>query len=305
LDIFLPIAQMDVNILLLVGMGGGVGLLSGLFGVGGGFLLTPLLMFIGIPPTIAAASGAAAIVAGATAGTLEHSRAHTVDYKMAVMLFLGGAVGSYGGVDILVWLRSLGPANVVIRVLYATLLAAMGIPILVESVQTWRRGAYMSERRFQPIKKLTWVDSVPFKMQFPRSEVLVSFLIPLAIGLVGGLLAALMGVGGGFILVPLMLYVLRMRMHCVAGTSLFQLMLTCMLVTLLQAVENHTVDSLLAFLLALGSTGGAIAGTRFGRRLRADQLKILLAVLIICVDIQVCLELVQRPSVLLSHIVGN
>jgi uncharacterized membrane protein YfcA len=279
--------------------------MSGLFGVGGGFLLTPLMMFIGIPPTVASASGAAAIVAGATAGTLEHSRAHTVDYKMALMLFLGGAAGSYVGVNVLAWLRRLGPVNIVIRLLYVILLGAMGIPILIDSVQAWRRGAYMSERRFQPIKKLTWVDSLPFKMQFPRSEVSVSFLIPLTIGMVGGVLAALMGVGGGFILVPLMLYVLRMRMHSVAGTSLFQLMLTCMLVSLLQAVRNQTVDPEIAFLVAIGSSCGAMIGARFGRRLRAEQLKILLAVLIICVDIQVGLELVQQPSVLLSHIAGD
>ncbi len=305
MHVFLPIAQASAAIPVLVAIGGLVGLVSGLFGVGGGFLLTPLLMFIGISPMVAAASDSAQIVASSTAGTLAHSRAGTVDYKMGLILFVGGAVGSAVGVRLLEWLNQFGPANSVIRVLYVVLLGTVGAFMLFESVRTLRRGAYMSERRFQPIKRRSWVDRLPFRVAFPKSGIEVSLLMPLAMGLFGGLLAALMGVGGGFIMVPLMLYVLGMRMHVVAGTSLFQILFTCMLVTVLQAAENFTVDFILAFLLAIGSTAGAIVGARLGRRLRADQLKILLAVLVLLVAIKVSLDIVLPPDVLLSHLAGH
>jgi uncharacterized membrane protein YfcA len=177
--------------------------------------------------------------------------------------------------------------------------------MLVESVRTLRRGAYMAERRFRPIQRRSWVDRLPGRMSFPKSGIDVSFLMPMGMGVFGGLLAALMGVGGGFIMVPLMLYVLGMRMHVVAGTSLFQILFTCMLVTVLQAAENFTVDPLLAFVLAIGSTVGAIVGTRLGRKLRADQLKILLAVIVLGVALKVSWDLVQPPDVLLSHLAGH
>jgi uncharacterized membrane protein YfcA len=302
---FLPIAQMSASIPLMVAVGGLVGLLSGLFGVGGGFLLTPLLMFLGISPIVAAASGSAAIVAAATTGTLEHSRAGTVDYKMGFTLFAGGSIGSILGVELLHWLNRLGPANSVIRVLYVVMLGAIGGFMLAESIRTWRRGIYMSERRFQPMPTRTWVDSLPVHMRFPRSEIEVSFLLPVALGILSGILAALMGVGGGFIMVPLMLYVLRMRMHVVAGTGLLQNLCTCLLVTVLQSNQNHTVDFVLAFLLAIGSTAGAVVGTRWGRRLRSDQLKILLALIVLGVAAKVTVDLFQVPQVLLSYVAGE
>jgi uncharacterized membrane protein YfcA len=304
-DVFLPIAHTSSSIGLLVGVGAMVGLLSGLFGVGGGFLLTPLLMFLGVSPMVAAASGSAAIVAAATTGTLEHSRAGTVDYRMGLMLFVGGAIGSVGGVDLLRWLNRLGPANSVIRMLYVVMLGAIGTFMLFESVRTWRHGTYMAERRFLPLPRRGWVEALPFRMRFPRSEIEISFLLPVALGVLAGVLAALMGVGGGFIMVPLMLYVFRMRMHVVAGTSLLQILLTCTLVTILQADENHTVDFVLAFLLAIGSTVAAMAGARFGRRLRADQLKILLALIVLGVAADVTVGLFRAPRVLLSHVAGE
>lgn len=303
--VFLPIAQISVSVPVMVAVGGMVGLLSGLFGVGGGFLLTPLLMFLGISPIVAAASGSAGIVAASTTGTLEHSRASTVDYKMGFTLFAGGSIGSIVGVELLHWLNRFGPANSVIRVLYVVMLGAIGGFMLVESVQTWRRGIYMSERRFQPIPARTWVDSLPFRVRFPKSEIEVSFLMPVALGILSGILAAMMGVGGGFIMVPLMLYVLRMRMHVVAGTSLLQILFTCLLVTVLQADQNHTVDFVLAFLLATGSTAGAIVGTRLGRGLRSDQLKILLALIVLVVAAKVTVDLFQVPQVLLSYVAGE
>ena len=303
--VFLPIAQMSVLIPLMIGMGAVVGVLSGLFGVGGGFLLTPLLMFIGINPMVAAGSGAAPFVAASAAGTLAHSRAGTVDYRMGSVLFIGGSVGSVLGVRLLVWLNRFGPANVVIRCLYVVLLGSVGGYMLLESLRTWRRGAYMAERRFDPIPRRRWIDGLPWRARFEKSDIEVSVLVPVAMGLLGGVLAAMMGVGGGFIMVPLMLYVLRMRMHVVAGTSLFQILLTCMLVTVLQAASNHTVDFILAVLLALGSTAGAMVGTVLGRKLRADQLKILLALIVLGVAVKVSFELFLRPDILLSHLAGE
>jgi uncharacterized membrane protein YfcA len=305
MHVFLPIAQASVSVPVIVAIGAAVGLVSGLFGVGGGFLLTPLLMFVGISPMVAAASDSAQIVASSTAGTLAHSRAGTVDFKMGLILFVGGAIGSTVGVRILEWLNRFGPANSVIRILYVVLLGGVGGFMLIESVRTLRRGAYMSERRFQPIQRRTWVDRLPFRAAFPKSGIEVSILMPFTMGLLGGLLAAMMGVGGGFIMVPLMLYVLGMRMHVVAGTSLFQILFTCMVVTVLQASQNFTVDFVLAFLLAIGSTAGAVIGTRVGRRLRADQLKILLAVMVLVVAVKVGLDLVTAPDVMLSHLAGH
>ncbi len=305
MDLFLPIAQASVSIPVMVAVGGVVGLLSGLFGVGGGFLLTPLLMFLGISPIVAAASGSAAIVAAGTTGTLEHSRAGTVDVKMGLTLFGGGAIGSVAGVEALKWLNRLGPANSVIRVLYVVMLGSIGTLMLVESIRTWRRGIYMSERRFEPVPRRTWLDALPGRMAFPKSEIEISILVPVALGALGGALAALMGVGGGFVMVPLMLYVLRMRMHVVVGTSLLQILLTTVLVTMLQATQNHSVDFVLAILLATGSTAGAVFGTRWGRRLRADQLKILLALVVLGVAAKVAADLVRTPAVLLSHVAGE
>ncbi len=305
MSIFLPIARMSVSIPLMVAVGGAVGLLSGLFGVGGGFLLTPLLMFLGISPAVAAASGSAGIVAGSTTGTLEHSRGSTVDYKMGFWMFVGGSIGSVIGVQMIHSLNRFGPANCVIRVLYLIMLGAVGGFMLVDSIRTWRRGTYMAERRFEPIPAQKWVDLLPFRVRFPKSDLEVSLLVPTAFGAMSGILAAMMGVGGGFILVPLMLYVLRMRIHVAAGTSLFQILCTCMLVTLLQCTQNHTVDFVLAFMLAVGSTAGATIGTRLGRRLRADQLKILLALIILAVACQVGIELFKTPLTLLSHVAGE
>lgn len=305
MNIFLPIAQMSLSVPVIFACGGVVGLLSGLFGVGGGFLLTPLLMFLGISPAVAAASDAAAIVAGSTTGTLEHSRGRTVDYKMGFLLFVGGSVGSITGVQLIHWLNRFGPANSVIRILYFVMLGVIGGLMLMESVGQWRRGAYMSERRFEPIRARTWVESLPFQVWFPKSEIRVSFLVLIGFGILAGILAAMMGVGGGFIMLPLMLYVLRMRIHMAAGTSLFQILCTCMLVTVLQSTQNHTVDFVLAFLLAIGTTTGAMVGTKVGRRLRADQLKILLALIILIVACQIGWNLFATPATFLSHVAGE
>ena len=305
MNIFLPIAQMSVSVPVIFAAGGVVGLLSGLFGVGGGFLLTPLLMFLGISPAVAAASDAAAIVAGSTTGTLEHSRGRTVDYKMGFWLFVGGSVGSVAGVELIHWLNRSGPANSAIRILYLVMLGIIGTLMLLESIAQRRSGAYMSERRFEPIRSRAWIEKLPLRVRFPKSDIQVSLLVPIAFGMLAGILAAMMGVGGGFIMLPLMLYVLRMRIHVAAGTSLFQILCTCMLVTLLQSTQNHTVDFVLAFLLAIGTTTGAMVGTKVGRRMRADQLKILLAFIILIVACQIGWNLFRTPNIFLSHVPGE
>jgi len=305
MNIFLPIARMSESIPVIFAAGGVVGVLSGLFGVGGGFLLTPLLMFLGISPAVAAASDAAAIVAGSTTGTLEHSRGRTVDYKMGFWLFVGGSVGSVAGVELIHRLNRSGPANSAIRILYLVMLGTIGILMLSESIGQWRRGAYMAERRFEPIRGRAWVEMLPLRVRFPKSDIRVSLLVPVAFGMVAGILAAMMGVGGGFIMLPLMLYVLRMRIHVAAGTSLFQILCTCMLVTVLQAAQNHTVDFVLAFLLAVGTTTGAMVGAKAGRRLRAEQLKILLALIILMVAGQIGWDLFRTPAIFLSHVAGE
>jgi uncharacterized membrane protein YfcA len=303
MDLFLPIAQLSMNGLWVVGAGVLIGLLSGLFGVGGGFLLTPLLMFMGVRPLVAASSGSASYVAASTAGTLAHSRGGTVDFKLGFVLFIGGAAGSAAGVSLLHWLNRIGPVNTVIRVLYVVMLGAVGSYMLYDSVRTWRQRAFMAERRFEPPHRRTWVEKLPFRTKFRKSEIDVSLILPLGIGVFVGLLASMMGVGGGFMLVPLMLYVLRMRMHVVAGTSLFQILCTCAVVTALQAGENLSVDPVLAILVAVGSTTGALVGTRLGRKLRSDELKTILALIVLLVGAKCLWDILRTPDLLISHVV--
>ena len=303
MNLFLPIAHMSMNMFWVAGAGVLIGLLSGLFGVGGGFLLTPLLMFMGVKPLVAAASGSASYVAASTAGTLAHSRGGTVDFKLGFVLFLGGAAGGSAGVWLLHWLNQIGPVNTVIRVLYVVMLGAVGSYMLYDSISTWRRKAFMAERRFEPPPRRTWVEGLPFHTRFRKSEIDVSIILPLGIGFFVGGLAAVMGVGGGFMLVPLMLYVLGMRMHVVAGTSLFQILCTCALVTVLQAAENISVDPTLSVLIAIGSTTGALVGTQIGRKLRSDELKAILALIVLGVGLKCLWDILRTPDLLISHVV--
>lgn len=305
MDLFLPIAQMSMNVFYVAGVGVLIGLLSGLFGVGGGFLLTPLLMFMGVRPLVAAASGSASYVAASTAGTLAHSRDGTVDFKMGFVLFLGGAGGGVIGVWLLHWLNQIGPVNIVIRVLYVIMLGSVGSYMLYESIRTWRRRAFMADRRFEPPLQRRWVDRLPFHTRFRKSEIEISIILPLGIGFLVGALSAMMGVGGGFLLVPLMLYVLGMRMHLVAGTSLFQILCTCAVVTTLQAAENISVDPVLSILIAVGSTTGALIGTKIGRKLRSDELKAILALIVLGVGGKCLWDILQTPDLLISHAVTH
>jgi uncharacterized membrane protein YfcA len=311
LYIYLPVAGTSVSLPLLLGLGGLVGLLSGLFGVGGGFLLTPLLIMIGIPPTVAAASDSNQIVAAASSGTFAHSRSGNVDYKMGILLLLGGLLGGTGGVQLIKLLRATGQADFVIQLTYVAMLALIGSYMFLDSLRALRGAevrvvvAAPAEAGRRPSVYARLVQALPYKMTFERSGVRISVLMPLALGVLVGVLAAIMGVGGGFIMVPVMVYLLRMPMHVVVGTSLFQILFTCVNVTVLQAHMNHTVDFLLALMLLVGSTTGAQVGARISKRLRADQLKILMAGIILAVMVAMVLGLVLRPHTLLSYAGGH
>jgi uncharacterized membrane protein YfcA len=310
-QIYLPIAGNSVSLLLLLALGGIVGLLSGLFGVGGGFLLTPLLIMIGIPPTVAAASDSNQIVAAASSGSFAHSRSGNVDYKMGVLLLLGGVAGGTAGVQLIKLLRATGQADFAIRLTYVVMLAGIGTYMLFDSLRGLRlaRAGVSPVGEEEGVRRPSFyarvVQALPYKVSFERSGVRISVFMPLALGALVGVLAAIMGVGGGFIMVPVMVYLLRMPMHVVVGTSLFQILFTCVNVTVLQAYYNHTVDFLLALTLLVGSTSGAQAGARISRRLKADQLKIMMAGIILVVMIVMVLGLVTRPTTLLSYAGGH
>jgi hypothetical protein len=302
--LYLPLAGNSVNTLAILSLGGVVGLLSGIFGVGGGFLMTPLLIMMGIPPTIAAASDSNQIVGASTSGTLAHFRMGNVDFKMGLLLLIGGVVGGTVGVQIIKVLRQLGNADFLINITYVLMLGIIGSYMFVESLQAMRK---TYDEKPAP-KKSTYaglLSRLPFQTDFKRSGVRLSALMPLVFGVLVGILAAIMGVGGGFIMVPVMVYLLRMPMHVVVGTSLFQILFTCINVTIMQAWENHTVDFVLALLLLIGSSVGVQVGAKLGKRLRGDQLKILLASLVLIVMVKMLYELLARPSVLLSYAGGH
>jgi uncharacterized protein len=303
-SLYLPIAGNSVNMFAILSLGGVVGLLSGIFGVGGGFLMTPLLIMMGIPPTVAAASDSNQIVGASTSGTLAHFRLGNVDFKMGLLLLLGGIIGGTFGVQIIKILRQLGNADFLINITYVLMLGLIGGYMFVESLQAMRK----IEREKPAPKESAYVkfmNFLPFQMEFQRSGVKLSLLMPLLLGILVGILAAIMGVGGGFIMVPIMVYLLRMPMHVVVGTSLFQILFTCVNVTIMQSWENHTVDFVLALLLLIGSSLGAQLGTKIGRKLNGEHLKILLASLVLVVMVKMLYGLLATPSVLLAYTGGH
>lgn len=305
--IYLPIAQHSVFLPTIIGLGFAVGLLSGLFGVGGGFLMTPLLIMIGVPPTVAAASDSNQIVAASASGTFAHYRLGNVDFKMGIYLLVGGVIGGTGGVQIIKILRQMGNADFLIQITYVVMLGFVGAYMFMESLQGLRAvkvreapAAAPKESAYARLIKL-----LPFQTRFDKSGVVLSPIVPLFLGGLVGVLAAIMGVGGGFIMVPVMVYLLRMPMHVVVGTSLFQVLFTCIDVTIMQAYSNRTVDFVLALLLLIGSTLGAQIGARLSTRLKEDQLKIFLASLVLLVMVKMLLSLVLPPHVLLSYHGGH
>ena len=297
MQIYLPIAEVSVNAFLLLGLGGMVGVLSGMFGVGGGFLMTPLLFFIGIPPAVAVATEANQIVASSFSGVLAHFRRRTVDFKMGGVLLVGGLIGAALGVQLFNALKAVGQVDLLVRLSYVIFLGVIGSLMFVESLNAIRKtrtGAVPTR------KKHGWVHSLPFKMKFRTSGLYISVIPPVLVGLVVGVLAAIMGVGGGFIMVPAMIYLLGMPTKVVVGTSLFQIIFVTAFTTLLHATTNFTVDMVLAVLLLVGGVIGAQIGTQIGTKLKAEQLRILLAIMVLAVCGKLAFDLLVMPTELYS-----
>lgn len=296
MNLYLPIAEISVNVLVLIGMGAAVGFLSGMFGVGGGFLITPLLIFYNVPPAVAVATGANQVIASSFSGALAHYKRGTIDLKLGGVLLVGGAVGSVAGVALFTLLRRIGQLDLVVSLLYVIFLGGVGGLMLVESIQSMRRVSGGGSGEFRRSGKHNWVHGLPLKMRFQRSKLYVSVIPVLGLGFLIGILAAIMGVGGGFIMVPALIYLLRVPTNVVIGTSLFQIIFTAAVTTVLQAATNFTIDIVLAFLLMLGGVVGAQFGAAAGRRLRGDQLRALLALLVLAVGLRLGFELVITPT---------
>jgi uncharacterized protein len=295
MEIYLPIAEMSADLLVLLGLGGMVGFLSGVFGVGGGFLLTPLLIFIGVPAAVAVASSANQLVGASVSGVLAHWRRGNVDFKMGVIMLAGGVAGSLLGVWVFGLLRRIGQVELVINLSYVLLLGTLGALMLVESARAIlrRRRPGVTRRK---LHQHTWMHGLPLKTRFRKSKLYISALLPLGLGFGIGILSAIMGVGGGFIMVPAMIYTLGMPTAVVPGTSLFQIIFVAASVTILQAINNHTVDALLTLVLLLGGVIGAQLGTRWGSRLRGEQLRALLAVIVLAVAVKIVFDLTASPA---------
>lgn len=299
MHIYLPIAEMSVNIFLILGMGGAVGFLSGLFGVGGGFLMTPLLIFIGVPPPVAVGTEANQIVASSVSGVLAHWRRANVDFKMGFVLLLGGFVGSSLGVILFKYLQNLGQLDLVIKLSYVIFLGIIGFLMLWESSRTIIRSRSAAARRGK-LHQHNWFHGLPFKMRFRKSKLYISAILPFFIGATVGVLSAIMGVGGGFIMVPAMIYLLGMPTSLAIGTSLFQIIFVTANVTFLQALTVQTVDILLAVLLLTGAVIGAQFGSKYSVRMKGEQLRALLALLVLGVCVKMIFDLTVMPADLYS-----
>ena len=299
MQLYLPIAEVSVNVFLLLGLGGLVGLLSGMFGVGGGFLITPLLFFIGIPPAVAVATGANQVVASSVSGVLAQVRRRAVDFRMGMVLLAGGIIGSALGVWVFARLVILGQVDLFVQLSYVLFLGLIGAMMLQESLRTMNR----ARKPGAPVRRAhvhTWVHNLPFKVKFRASGLYISVIPPMMVGAVVGFLAAIMGVGGGFIMVPAMIYILGMPTKVVVGTSLFQIIFVTAFTTLMHAVTSQTVDMLLAFVLIIGGVIGAQIGARIGLRLKAEQLRVLLSLLVLAVAGKIALDLLLTPAELYS-----
>ena len=293
MQIYLPIAEISVNIFLLIGLGGIVGILSGMFGVGGGFLMTPLLFFIGIPPAVAVASEANQILGASFSGAIAHFRRKNVDIKMGFLLILGGIIGSIFGVELFRIFKNLGQLELIIKFCYVLFLGIIGIIMFFESLRALN---YKSKNiKVRKTRHHSWVQGLPLKMRFRTSNLYISSIPAVFIGFFVGILASIMGIGGGFIIVPAMIYILGMPTKVVVGTSLFQIIFVTGVTTYLHAVKNFSVDIILSFLLLVGGVIGAQFGVRIGLKLKAEQLRILLAILVLAMCLKITLELFITP----------
>lgn len=299
MGIYLPIAELSVNMFVLLGMGAAVGFLSGLFGVGGGFLITPLLIFYNIPPAIAVATGANQVIASSVSGALVHFKRRTLDIKLGTLLVIGGLIGSLFGIYVFSWLRDLGQLDLIVSILYVFFLGTVGGLMLVESWKTLSR----NRAGAAPVRKSghhNWIHRLPFKMRFRASMIYVSIIPVLTIGFFIGLLSSIMGVGGGFIMVPALIYILRVPTNVVVGTSLFQITFVTAFTTVMQATTNQSIDIVLAFLLMAGGVIGAQYGARAGQKLRGEQLRMLLALMVLAVALRLGYDLFIQPDNLFS-----
>ena len=293
--VYLPIAELSMNIFTIIGLGAGVGMLSGIFGVGGGFLMTPLLIFLGVPAPVAVGTEANQIVASSVSGVLAHFRRGDVDIKMGLVLLAGGLTGSTIGVALFALLRQLGQIEVVIKLSFILFLGIIGTLMLIESIRAIMRSRQTGARRGK-LHQHNWLHGLPFKMRFRKSKLYISALLPFGVGAIVGVLSAIMGVGGGFIMVPAMIYLLGMPTSVVVGTSLFQIIFVTANVTFLQSVQTQTVDIMLAGLLLLGAVIGAQFGTRIGAKLKGEQLRGLLALLVLGVCAKLVFDVVITPE---------
>ena len=298
--IYLPIAEMSVNIFLILGMGAAVGMLSGIFGVGGGFLMTPLLIFLGVPSPVAVGTEANQIVASSVSGVMAHWRRGNVDFKMGGMLLAGGFVGSTLGVFLFQWLQTLGQIDLVIKLSYVVFLGIIGTLMMVESVRAMVRSRSAAGAPPRKSHQRNWMHALPFKMRFRKSKLYISALLPITVGFFVGILSAIMGVGGGFVMVPAMIYLLGMPTNVVVGTSLFQIIFVTANATFFQATLNQTVDIILALLLLIGGVIGAQIGTKVGSKLNGEQLRGLLAAMVLAVCFKLLFDLVITPDDLYS-----
>lgn len=303
MTIYLPIAEISVNVFLILGMGAAVGFLSGMFGVGGGFLITPLLIFYNIPPAVAVATGANQVVASSFSGALSHFRRGTLDIKLGGMLLAGGLVGASVGIYLFTLLRDLGQLDLIISLFYVIFLSIVGGLMLIESVNSLMRAAANKPVSLRKPGQHIWVHRLPFKMRFKRSKIYLSVIPILALGFGIGVLTSIMGVGGGFIMVPAMIYLLHVPTNVVIGTSLFQIIFVTAFTTIVQATANQSVDIFLAGLLMIAGVIGAQYGVRVGQKLRGEQLRALLALLVLAVGVRLALDLVLTPDEFYSVVV--
>ena len=301
MTIYLPIAEMNINILLIIFIGMMVGGLSGLFGVGGGFLMTPLLIFLGIPPAVAVGTEAPHVLASSVSGVIAHWRNKNVDFKMGFFLLVGGIIGSTVGVNIFKILKGFGQIDIVIQMLFIIFLGAIGLSMAFESVRTTIRKYRTTSTIRTKLHQHSWVHGLPFKTRFPRSKLYISTIPPIIIGFFVGILSAMMGVGGGFIMIPAMVYILGMSTNVVVGTSLFQIIFVTANSTFFQSYLNQTVDIILAALMIVGGVIGAQIGARIGTRLKAEYLRGLLAIIVLAVCVKILTDLTLNPSELFSY----
>jgi uncharacterized protein len=300
MQVYLPIAELSLNMVLLLLMGFAIGFLSGMFGVGGGFILTPLLIFLGVPPAVAVGTSASQVVAASVSGAVGHWRRNNVDLQMGLFLIAGGFAGALVGVKVLSFLIARGQLEPFVAVSYVVLLGVVGTLMLIESLRVLRAAAAKAGTSMRRGGAHTWLDGLPFKVRFRHSRIYASLVPFVGIGAFVGLLTAIMGVGGGFLLVPAMIYLMRIPTRIVIGTSTVQILCVTAFTTVLQATMNHTVDLLLSVPLMAGSVVGAQFGVGFSERFKAEQLRALLSLIVLAVAVRMALGLVIRPGDLYS-----